>query len=214
MMVLPLVTGGRVARRLLSYRDAVRILGGGQSPTVAALDHISRGLMVGAAPTVGAVLSWLDARVEFVRLGNDLVRGMSERRSGLQRLDRTQRLMAAHTVIVVTAYFEALVDVPLSFRIDELELTREEHSDWRPSRRPRRASFSAPWRPVLRCRSRPARTTSTNTGLSGTTRSCQGGSGCSWQGWQYGIGSRKRRGTGSRTNSARSVPPQSGATAS
>ncbi|GIJ51367.1 hypothetical protein Val02_82530 [Virgisporangium aliadipatigenens] len=112
--------------RTLNYTDAVRILGGGDSATITALDRISRGLMLGAAPTVGAVLGWLDARVEFVRLCHDLVRGVSERRSGLDRLDRTQRLTAAHTVIVVTAYFEALAEAPLPFALEDVATTRAE----------------------------------------------------------------------------------------
>jgi len=112
--------------RVLTYADAVRILGGGESRLVSALDQVSRGLILGAVPTLPALVGWLDARVEFVRLCQGLVRRAAERRSGLRRLDRTERLAAAHTVIVVLAFFEALDDVPMPFALRDAGLTREE----------------------------------------------------------------------------------------
>jgi len=41
-------------------------------------------------------------------------------------VQRTRLLEAAHTVIVVTAYFEALADAQLPFAVSELQLTRQE----------------------------------------------------------------------------------------
>ena len=53
------------------------------------------GAMLATAVPVPAVLGWFDARAEFIRLGHDLVRDFTERRSGLSRHSRTQRLAAA-----------------------------------------------------------------------------------------------------------------------
>jgi hypothetical protein len=112
--------------RMLTYADAVRLLGGKDSRLVSALDSASRGLLLGAIPTLPALLGWLGARAEFARLCKELVVGASERRSGLHRLDRTQRLAAAHTVIVVLAFFDELDTLPMPFDLKDAQLTREE----------------------------------------------------------------------------------------
>ncbi len=110
----------------LSYGDAVRLLGGQDNKIVTALDKITGGVLLGAAPTIPAVLAWFEAKGEFIRLCQDLVRGFTERRSGLSRYGRTERLLAAHSVIVITAFFEAIEAADLPFRFAELELTKDE----------------------------------------------------------------------------------------
>ncbi|GAB2963879.1 hypothetical protein GCM10027280_61000 [Micromonospora polyrhachis] len=93
---------------------------------VSALDTLTGGAMLGISVAAPAVLSLFDARVEFIRLSHELVRGLSERRAGLSRYRRTERLAAAHRVIVVTAFFEALAEAKLSFRFADLALTHQE----------------------------------------------------------------------------------------
>ncbi len=110
----------------LSYGDAVRLLGGKDSRIVAALDKITGGFLLGAAIGVPALLGWFEARAEFARLCQDLVKGFAEHRSGLSRYSRTQRLHAAHGVLVIAAYFEALAEADLPFRFGALELTKAE----------------------------------------------------------------------------------------
>jgi hypothetical protein len=112
--------------QVLSYADAVRLLGGRDSKVVGALEALTSGAMLGAAVPFPVVLGWFDAKSEFVRLGHQLIRGLSDRRSGLSRYGRTQRLEAAHAVIVVTAYFEALAGAELPVPFADLELTKEE----------------------------------------------------------------------------------------
>ncbi|GIF46486.1 hypothetical protein DFJ67_8341 [Asanoa ferruginea] len=114
-----------MARRL-GYADAARLLGGGESPLINALDKATGGLMLGLSIAIPGVLSWFDAKAEFIRLSHELIRGVSERRSGLSRYDRTQRFEAAHTVIVVVAFFEAIEAAALPFQFAELELTPAE----------------------------------------------------------------------------------------
>jgi len=114
-----------VSRRL-SYAEAARLLGGGRSPVVTALDTLAGGALLGTAVAVPAVLSLFDAKAEFVRLSHDLVGRLAERRAGLSRYGRTERLAAAHRVLVVTAFFEALAGADLPFRFTELELTERE----------------------------------------------------------------------------------------
>ncbi|GAA2837469.1 NACHT domain-containing protein [Crossiella cryophila] len=98
--------------RTLSYADAVRLLGGKESKAVTWLDRITGAAMLGTAPAVEEVLGWFDAKADLVKHGHDLVNGLSDRVRGLRRFDRTQRLEAAHAVIVTLAFIEAFEALP------------------------------------------------------------------------------------------------------
>ena len=93
----------------LSYKDAVRILGGEQNTVIAALDKLFGGLLlVTAAAGNPGSLTLLEAKNEFIGLSESLWRKLAEKTSGLGQLDRTQRISAAHAVIVISSYFEAI----------------------------------------------------------------------------------------------------------
>ncbi|WP_145830857.1 NACHT domain-containing protein [Actinoplanes teichomyceticus] len=112
--------------RSLSYADAVRLLGGQESAVVRAIEKLTGGALLAATPAAPVLLGLFDAKAELARLSHDLVRELSERRSGLARHTRTQRLEAAHAVLVVAAFFEAMEQAGLPFRFRDLELTRQE----------------------------------------------------------------------------------------
>ncbi|KUL33376.1 hypothetical protein ADL15_17960 [Actinoplanes awajinensis subsp. mycoplanecinus] len=114
--------------RLLGYLDAVRLLGGQDSKLVSAVEKIVGGALLVATPAAPVLLGLFDAKGELVRLSHELVRTLSERRSGLSRASRTERLEAAHAVLVVTAFFEAMEQARLPFRFGDLELTKTEQS--------------------------------------------------------------------------------------
>ena len=59
----------------------------------------------------------------LARLSGQLVSGLSGRLQGLGRFSRSQRLVAAHKVIVITAYFEAMSSARLPFDPRELSIT-------------------------------------------------------------------------------------------
>jgi hypothetical protein len=103
-------------RRSLSYADAVRMLGGGDSQLVKTLDRISA-LGVVSVPGINLVGTCR----EIVRLSEQLLTRLGERLHGLDRMTRTERLRAAHAVIVLTAYFETLeqafVELPTGFSV-------------------------------------------------------------------------------------------------
>jgi Cdc6-like AAA superfamily ATPase len=92
----------------LSYRDAVRILGGEQNPVISSLDKVLGGLLLVIATVNPGVLPLLEAKDEFIGLSQDLWRKLAEKTNGLSQLDKTQRISAAHAVIVVSSYFEAI----------------------------------------------------------------------------------------------------------
>jgi hypothetical protein len=111
----------------LTYVDALKILGDRQSRLVNLLDGVmSAGLAAWAATawTMGtdasAPMNLFDLKDEVVRFGHESVRRVSERRSGLSRYDRTQRLAAAHAVLVVSSYFETLDRTELPIKPERL----------------------------------------------------------------------------------------------
>ncbi|MFE0591887.1 NACHT domain-containing protein [Micromonospora echinospora] len=111
---------------VLTYADAVRLLGGERSRFVEAFDRLAGWTMLAGAVPLPALLSLFDAKSELVRLGRDLLRQLSEQRSGLSRYGRTQRLEAAHAVIAVTAFFEVLHEADLPFAFADLEIDKTE----------------------------------------------------------------------------------------
>jgi hypothetical protein len=111
----------------VSYADAVRLLGGSGSRVVTALDRLTGGLLLAAtAAGSGLALSLFEARAEFVQLGGELIAGLEARIRGLDRFRRSERLAAAHAVIVLTAFFDALEGASLPFDARLLELTAAE----------------------------------------------------------------------------------------
>ena len=110
----------------MSYRDAVVLLGG-DPPALAALDRVLAGaLSLGTGGVSDVALSVFDAQPRIVLLGRDLVHKLRDRLSGVSRADRTERLAAAHAVIVITAYFEALAVAELPFAPSDLRLSGQD----------------------------------------------------------------------------------------
>ncbi|MFD9883051.1 hypothetical protein ACFWZT_16535 [Streptomyces alboflavus] len=114
-------------RRLLSFGDALKLLGG-DPPAVAALDRALGGaLNLATGGLSGGVLGMFDARGRVLGLGRDAWRGLGERLGRTDgRVERTAVLEAAHTVIVVLAFFDALEKAELPFSLDEVALTGRE----------------------------------------------------------------------------------------
>ncbi|HEX4814188.1 MAG TPA: ATP-binding protein [Nonomuraea sp.] len=111
----------------MSYRDAVRLLGGSDSRIVETLDRVTGGLLLAASATGnGLALSLFDAKGELARLSAGLVSGLGTRLRGLSRFERSERLAAAHAVVVLTAYFEALSRAELPFDPGDLEIDASE----------------------------------------------------------------------------------------
>jgi NACHT conflict system protein len=111
----------------VSYADAVRLLGGPGSRVVAALDRLTGGLLLAAAAAgSGFAFSLFEARAEFLQLSGELITGLEARMRGLDRFSRSERLAAAHAVIVVTSFFDALESASLPFDARLLELTASE----------------------------------------------------------------------------------------
>lgn len=119
----------------LTYADALKILGHHRSRLVVVLDAAASVGLAAWAGTVwaagkdpGAPLNLFELKNDAVRFGHELAARAADWRSGLSRFDRTQRLAAAHAVLVVSAYFEAVEQADLPVGLDELALTRQEQA--------------------------------------------------------------------------------------
>lgn len=101
-----------------SYADAIRLLGG-EDPTVKNIN-----LLLG----IGTLGLWgvIDAQQQFVQVGSDLLGRWREWRSDHKWRSRTERIEAAHTILVITAFFEAMDSIDLPFTAKDLEMSREE----------------------------------------------------------------------------------------
>ncbi|WP_061299920.1 NACHT N-terminal helical domain 7-containing protein [Herbidospora cretacea] len=102
----------------VSYTDAVDLLSG-ESRTIRALDTaLGWGLLFGGPIT----WSLIDAKNEAIRLLHQAVGSLREKVVVAPRATRTELLVAAHEVIMTTAFFEALDDVELPFRVEDMRI--------------------------------------------------------------------------------------------
>ncbi|MCY1140056.1 hypothetical protein OWR29_18785 [Actinoplanes sp. Pm04-4] len=110
----------------LSYADAVRILGGA-GPVAKAVDNLLGGVLsVATAGGSDLAISLFDAKSEVVRLGRLVTVRINDSVRDLGRHDRSRRLQAAHAVLAVTAFFEALDECLADVSMADPEFRREE----------------------------------------------------------------------------------------
>jgi hypothetical protein len=119
----------------LTYNDALSILGRPKSRLVTALDATATvGLTAWAAATFavggdpGIPLGLVELKSDVIGYAHTMVRKIGEWRKGLSRFDRSQRLAAAHAVLVITSYFEALEASELPVPIEQFGFTRAEQT--------------------------------------------------------------------------------------
>ncbi|MEJ1110905.1 hypothetical protein V9K98_31575 [Kribbella sp. CCNWLW197] len=88
------------------------------------LDLASAGVLLGAAATGNpAVLALFDVRSEAMRVVREVVSSLRGRFRDEPATSRSEKLTAAHTVIVINAYFEAVSSLDLPVDMKELKLT-------------------------------------------------------------------------------------------
>ncbi|MEU1728762.1 hypothetical protein [Nonomuraea sp. NPDC005692] len=106
-----------------SYADALRVLGCKEGRLVKVVGFAAAAARTGWALAGGGLLTMglADLRSDVVRYGEEVIRRLPELKSGVDRYTRTQRLAAAHAVIVVSAWFEALGEAKLPFTLEQLD---------------------------------------------------------------------------------------------
>ncbi|WP_431869136.1 NACHT domain-containing protein [Nocardiopsis eucommiae] len=113
-----------MAKRL-TYSDALRILGGGDSEALDLAEKVADGGLglVGVPDLFGM-------RGALVSKGRQLLEGLGGRLRGESRLTRSEKIQAAHQILVVTSVFEAADEVftrvGMPFGLDDLEITSDE----------------------------------------------------------------------------------------
>lgn len=108
-------------RKTYSYNEAVKILGGREHPIVAAMDKLLNGALLAGSLGLWQVLDLFDAKPDFIRLSNELISKVSEKRRKVSRYTRTQQLHAAHAVLVMTAYFDAFEEQQLPIKLTAMD---------------------------------------------------------------------------------------------
>lgn len=101
---------------------------GSDPPAVAVLDRALGGaLSIGTGGVGDGLVRIADARGSVLTPGRGAVRSIGRRLGRADgRAERTELLHAAHTMIVVLAWFQALEERHLPVRLEALELTRRE----------------------------------------------------------------------------------------
>lgn len=115
----------------LTYEDALLLLGTGQSRVIELLNKVTGLAAAGTLIATFGVLDLFAARDELLSWGNLIAGSMRENLSGVGQMDRTERIEAAHAVLVVTAFYEALGEELLGdgdFDIRALALTKSEQA--------------------------------------------------------------------------------------
>lgn len=119
--------GNHCARRVyslvnaLTYEGALRLLGKYDQKWIRRIDALLGGVILGAgvgallgnplaAPVVvfTALWGWVDQKNEAIRLVSEAMTALPAKRRKVPFPDRVEQMTAAHTVLVVSAYFEAL----------------------------------------------------------------------------------------------------------
>lgn len=112
-----------------SYADAVMLMGGKKSRSAKAIDGLLGGAVLAAsAATGGLVPNLFEAKGELVSLSDALIQEIGQRIRGLDRYTRSQRLVAAHAVVALAAYFEILEQAELPFELRRLKLTKSDQA--------------------------------------------------------------------------------------
>jgi hypothetical protein len=125
----------------LTFGGALRILGHYESPTISKLDRLLGGTILAAgggagiaavsgtalAPlaVLGALWGWIDQKNEAVGLLRTAVASVGDKLAGTGGHERRRLIAAAHTTMVVAAYFEVL-DQVAGRSLAKLQITEAE----------------------------------------------------------------------------------------
>jgi hypothetical protein len=111
----------------LTYADALRILGKNDSEVLDLAEKLADGGlgMVGVPDLFGA-------RGALVSKGRQALEGIRGKLKGESRLSRTQKIEAAHRILLIVAFFEAVdttfTEIQAPFALADLNFTREEQT--------------------------------------------------------------------------------------
>ncbi|WP_017597277.1 NACHT domain-containing protein [Nocardiopsis lucentensis] len=114
--------------RQLTYSDALKVLGENDSQVL----DLAEKLTDGGLGLVG-VPDLFGLRGELVSRGRQAIEGIGDKLRGRSRMSRTERIEAAHQILTVVSFFEALeesleeLDAP--FTLADLKITKAEQAE-------------------------------------------------------------------------------------
>lgn len=111
----------------ITFRGALRILGHYDRPWLDRLDKLLGGaiLAAGAVPGISVLWGWVDQKNEATGLLRRALDAVSDRLTRTGGLARHELVVAAHTTMVLAAFFETLYE-QLGSQYDEAEFTNGE----------------------------------------------------------------------------------------
>jgi hypothetical protein len=92
----------------LSYRNALAVLGKHEHALVATLDRIAGGMILAGGVVAPGALALLDVKNEASSLLRQLLGKVSQRLTSTTGLTRIESTGAAHSILVVSAFFGGL----------------------------------------------------------------------------------------------------------
>jgi hypothetical protein len=126
----------------LTFEGALRILGQHELPGIEKLDKVLGGVILAAGVGAGlaavgpavlapltmfsAVWGWLEQKDTAIGLLRGAIAGLSGKLAGTRGRERRELIAAAHTVIVVAAFFEAFREQAGTELYDRLKITDDE----------------------------------------------------------------------------------------
>src|ERR1700722_4538602 len=112
-------------RGRIGYADALKILGVGHSKTLGVINRLLGGAILAGTAVTGQLelLTLLHAREELIGESEKLLTKFGQRVRGAPGKSRTDLLVAAHGLLAINAYFEALAEAELPINLGQLELT-------------------------------------------------------------------------------------------
>ena len=112
-------------RGRIGYADALKILGVGHSKTLGVINRLLGGAILAGTAVTGQLelLTLLHAREELIGESEKLLAKFGQRVRGAPGKSRTDLLVAAHGLLAINAYFEALAEAELPINLGQLELT-------------------------------------------------------------------------------------------
>ncbi|MFB9908817.1 NACHT domain-containing protein [Allokutzneria oryzae] len=94
----------------ITFRGALKILGHHDRPWLDRLNGVLGGAVLasGVVPPVNALWGWVDQKNEAMSLARGALDAVSDRVNGSHGLERHQLVVAAHTTMVMAAFFDVL----------------------------------------------------------------------------------------------------------
>ena len=109
----------------ITFNDAARILGANRKAQ-AYLRQGTGAVLAAASISIPAMAAFLGTCSDFVGFCGQLILSLQEKKRGISRWTRTERLQAANGLLVISAFFKAMNEANLPINISDLSISKDE----------------------------------------------------------------------------------------